>query len=257
MQDNHKLALYVTYYLSRFDRLGLKNLGYKTWEQAYENIAQSLTVNPHSVQNWKDEFDPLFGHRSGWHQRPMIQSRVRVVQALESLREPEIRGIVQDILSGEIEQSDTEQLISIATEDRKIGSGKKFILRIPTGKVAEEFFLQHHKNTSAPMEGEIVDCRDLGIGYDFKIVSKDRTCFVEVKGLSDFSGGVLFTGKEWEEAVKIGNDYFLCIVSNLNKSANILFIQNPAEKLKPKKNISTVIQITWNVTEKQIAQFNG
>lgn len=78
--------------------------------------------------------------------------------------------------------------------------------------------------------------------------------FIEVKGLSEFTGGVLFTNKEWQTAKENGKKYFLCVISNLNEEAEIIFIQNPASKLQPQKNIYTTIQISWSVTQSQLAE---
>ena len=138
MEINHKLTLYVAYYLARFDKVALKNLGYKNWESSFLDISTKLDVKKHSVRNWRDEFDPLFGYRAGWYQRPMSPSRTNVALALENLDEPEIRAIVEDILSGKI-QSDTENLnhlLSIADENSDKDKNSSFILRGPTGKKA-------------------------------------------------------------------------------------------------------------------------
>jgi hypothetical protein len=66
----------------------------------------------------------------------------------------------------------------------------------------------------------------------------------------------LFTNKEWTTAREHGEKYFLCVVSNLNENAEIVFIQHPADKLVPKKNIYTSIQISWSVTQNQLADIN-
>lgn len=258
MENNHKLALYVAYYLSRFNNEALTNLGYSTWNNAFDDIGNKLKVKRHSVKNWRDEFDPLFEYRSGWHQRPMSPSRIKVVLALENLDEAQIREIVKDILSGRIQSEEEELglLLNIVTVDETKLSNSKFIIRAPTGKAAEVFFLNHYSKNKKPIDGILIDCRDYGVGYDYRIEKNDIKYFVEVKGLSDFSGGVLFTGKEWTVAQNEGENYFLCIVSNLNKQAEIIFIQNPAEKLSPKKNIYTTIQINWSVTENQLAELN-
>ena len=254
MENNHKLTLYISYYLARFNNEALKNLKYTTWNNAFEDIGKILNVNPHSVKNWRDEFDPLFGHRAGWYQRPMSPSRVKVAQALEDLNELQIRGIVNDILSSKIREESEyeEQLLSIITDDTKDKIKGKFILRGPTGKAAENYFIQYYNETLLPRNGSLVDCRDLGCGYDFKIVSNDMDSFVEVKGLAEISGGILFTDKEWQVAVEKGDDFYLCIVKNIGVIPEINFIQNPALKIIPKKNIYATIQINWSISENEL-----
>lgn len=97
MEQNHQEALYVAYYLARFDKEALRFLNYSTWTEAFNDIAYKLKVQKHSVKNWRDEFDPLFGHRKGWHKRPMAPSRLYVAEEMKHLKEKEIRKIVLKI----------------------------------------------------------------------------------------------------------------------------------------------------------------
>jgi len=258
MEINHKLSLYVCYYLARFDKLALVNLGYKNWETAFIDISQKLDVKKHSVRNWRDEFDPLFGYRAGWHQRPMSPSRINVALALENLEEPEIRSIVKDILSGEIDNDsdNLKHLLEIADDNTEKEGSKPFVSRGPTGKKAEEFFVEYHRLHNLPLNGELIDTRDLGCGYDFEIKSGAIRHFIEVKGLADNQGGILLTNKEWERAKQERNNYTICIVSNLNKTPEIKFINNPHSKLNPKKNIVQTIQIQWSVSNNELQTFN-
>jgi hypothetical protein len=256
MESNHKLTLYVSYYLARFNNEALKSLGYSTWKTAFDDISRRLNVNSHSVKNWRDEFDPLFGHRVGWYQRPMSPSRAQVAQALEDLDEIEIRDLVKDILSGKLKDDPDEerQLLAVVSEDKSL-SQKKFVLRGPTGRFAEEFFMKHHASTKEPFEGEVIDRRDHGGGYDFKIVSPEGEKYVEVKGLAEVSGGILFTDKEWRMAEEKADDYILCIVKNIPENPTPHFIINPARKLAAKKNVYTAIQISYSVTESQLEKY--
>lgn len=258
MENNHKLTLYVTYYLARFDKIALKNLGYKNWESSFLDISDKLDVKKHSVRNWRDEFDPLFGYRAGWYQRPMSPSRTNVALALENLDEPEIREIVKDILSGKIE-SDTEnlnQLLSIANENSDKERNSSFILRGPTGKKAEQYFIKYHTDNNLPMAGELIDTRDLGCGYDFEIKSETTQHFIEVKGLAGNKGGMLFTNKEWGKAKQEREKYTVCLVSNINELPQISFINDPFTKLNPKKNIIQTVQVQWNVSNNQLQELN-
>lgn len=258
MENNHKLTLYVTYYLARFDKIALKNLGYKNWESSFLDISDKLDVKKHSVRNWRDEFDPLFGYRAGWYQRPMSPSRTNVALALENLDEPEIRAIVEDILSGKI-QNDSENLnhlLSIAEENSNRDKNTSFILRGPTGKKAEQFFIEYHSVNNLPFTGKLIDTRDLGCGYDFEITSRATKHFIEVKGLAGNTGGILFTNKEWEKAKHEKENYTVCLVSNINESPEISFINNPFVKLKPKKNIIQTVQVQWSVSQNKLQEIN-
>ncbi|MBN1187038.1 MAG: DUF3883 domain-containing protein [Bacteroidales bacterium] len=258
MEESHKLTLYIAYYLSRYNQVGLKKLGYSTWNGAFIDIAKKLNVNRYSVKNWRDEFDPIHSHRAGWYQRPMSPSRIRVVQALEDLDEKQIREIVKDIISGKIQndEEELEQLLNIVSSTDSKQKVSNYIVRGPAGKAAEEFFINHYRKNQKPYAGNLIDCRDLGVGYDFRIISQSKVYYIEIKGLSNYSGGVLFTNKEWTVAKKESDSYYLCIVSNLKKEPELIFIQNPAEKLNAKKNLYTTLQISWSITQNQLDKLN-
>lgn len=258
MENNHKLTLFVTYYLARFDKIALKNLGYKNWETSFIDISKKLNVKKHSVRNWRDEFDPLFGYRAGWYQRPMSPSRTNVALALENLDEPEIRAIVEDILLGKIE-NDTENLshlLSVADEGSDNEKKSIFILRGPTGKKAEQFFIEHYRINKLPLEGELIDTRDLGCGYDFELNSNNTQHFIEVKGLASNIGGILFTNKEWEKAKLEREKYTVCLVSNINESPEISFINDPFSKLNPRKSIIRTVEVQWSVSNNELLKTN-
>lgn len=252
------LAIIVAFYLSKFDKQALQNLGFKSYSEAFETTAKILGVKRNYVKFRRDEFDPVHPWRKGWV-RPMDKRIIKSIEALQDLEEPDLREIVQQILNNpEYRSSDeVKQITSLFSEDghEKLEVGK-FILRAPTGRKAEEYFIEHFEKHRKPVDGSLIDCRDLGTGYDFRIEAGDKNYFVEVKGISDFSGGVLFTNKEWSTARSEGDSYFLCVVSNLNENAEISFIKNPFEKLNAKKNIYTSIQINWSVTANQLAEID-
>lgn len=247
MEENHKLALYVAYYLSKFDKTALTNLGYSTWTKAFDDIGNKLSVKKYSIKNWRDEFDPIHGHRVGWYQRPMSPSRVRVANAMGSLEEVEIRGLVIDILNGKInkEPDNLNELLKIVSIEES--KSNHFVLRGPTGKKAENFFIEYHRKYAKPIDGDIKDTREYGCGYDFEINSTE-TYYIEVKGLANKSGGILFTSKEWETAIIYKDKYILAVVRNINESPTIKFLPNPTSVLNAKKNIVTTIQLNWSVT---------
>lgn len=253
MNENHKLGLYVAYYLSRFSKIAYANLGYGNMFKTHEEIGKLLSIPSNTIRNWRDEFDPLFGHRAGWYQRPMTQSRLRVVEALEELDEISIRAIVLDILKGNTlkNEYEIEQLISIVSEKEPSFETGKFILRCPTGKLAEDFFIQQFNNNKTLFTGKLIDCRDYGCGYDFRVEGSE-TVYIEVKGLAGDTGGVLFTNKEWQVANDKGSLYYLCVINSIESQPVLHFINNPAEKLNPNKNIHTVIQVSWSVSEKEL-----
>jgi hypothetical protein len=252
------LAIIVAFYLSKFDKQALKNLGFKSNSDAFKKTAEVLGVKKNYVKFRRDEFDPIHPWRKGWI-RPMDSRIIKSIEALQDLDEPDLREIVQHILSDTNYRKSEEirQITSLFSgdENEKIEIGT-YILRAPTGRKAEEYFLKYYEAHEKPIAGNLIDCRDWGVGYDFRIEGKDRNFFIEVKGISEFAGGVLFTNKEWRTAEKERDSYFLCIVSNIGKEPEISFIQNPSEKIKAKRNIRTVLQVSWSVSASQLAEIN-
>lgn len=250
----NQLAIIVAFYLSKFDKKGLKNLGFKNDSEAFEKTAQVLGIKKNYVKFRRDEFDPIHPWRKGW-QRPMDNRIIRAIEALQDLSEVDLRDIVNKILTdSEFQENEVlNQITSLFAEDKKSKKPKGvFILRGPTGKLAEEFYMEYYSKTKKPIEGRLIDCRELGVGYDFRIETLTEPYFIEVKGLSDVSGGILFTNKEWITAKEKGNSYFLCVISNIADAPNVKFIGNPAAKLNPKKNIYTTVQVNWSVNDKEL-----
>lgn len=257
MKPQNELALIVGYFLSRMDKEGYLLLGYKTFGEATEKIGEILGAKKNTIKNMRDEFDPYHQNsRIGW-KRELSGSRLKVFKSFQDTDDTTLLEIVKEILHNK-EFKESEEYRDIHALFGKDGDFPKqksttvFILRGPTGKAAEAFFLENFKETAEPVSGEIVDCRDLGVGYDFEIKAAGTSYFVEVKGLATESGGILFTNKEWQTAQKCRENYFLALVKNVSSKPEISFIQNPAEKLKTKKNIYTTIQLNWSVSEKDL-----
>ena len=256
--NNNKLALIVSYYLARFDREGLEKIGFSSFNQAFEETARRLDVKKNYVKLRRDEFDPVFPWREGW-KRPMDRQIVKTIEAFQDIGETDLREIVLNILNNHAygKSEEAEIIIDLINEERKSIKKKRnsvFILRGPTGKKAEDFFIQYHKRYNLPIKGELKDMRDFGCGYDFEINSENQSYFVEVKGLVEISGGILFTNKEWETALKAGNSYYLVIVKNIKDTPEISFITNPAGTLKAQKRIYTVLQVQWSVKESELSK---
>lgn len=250
MNRNRRLAMIVAYYLSRFDKEGVTKLGYGTLNQAFEDISEILDVKRNTLKNWRDEFDPIHPFRKGWYQRPMSPSRVRVVEALQDLDEFAIRQIVIEIINNTQfrESAETDNLTSFIGDEVKPKRRVSFILRGPTGKKAEDYFVNwFNSSTEKPISGKLTDMRYMGCGYDYEITSGSEKNCIEVKGLASDTGGILFTNKEWVTAIEKEDKYFLALVSNLDKKPLLTLIQNPARKLRAEKKIYTTIQISWTI----------
>lgn len=256
MQENeyeanaNKLATIVAYYLSKFDKTAKRRLVYKTDAEAFQNLSLILGVKKNYIKFRRDEFDPIHPWRTGWT-RPMNSRIIQTIETFQDLGEEEFGGLVESILfdSEFLKSRDLYRLVSLI-DDKNIpesSAKNKFILRGPTGRKAEEFFINYHVNHGLPERGSLIDTRDWGCGYDFKITADENEFYIEVKGLSQEIGGILFTNKEWETAKIHEDKYFLALVSNVDSSPKINFLKNPTCNLVAKRNIVTTVQIQWSV----------
>src|SRR5437868_5898254 len=92
------LAIIVAFYLSKFDKQALQNLGFKNDSEAFETTAKVLGVKKNYIKFRRDEFDPVHPWRKGW-ERPMDRRIIKSIEALQDLEEPDLREIVQRLLS--------------------------------------------------------------------------------------------------------------------------------------------------------------
>jgi hypothetical protein len=99
MLENHRLALIVAFYLSKFNDDAINNLGYKNFTYAFCEIGKRLVVKSNTVKNMRDEFDPLHpNNRKGWYQRELRPSRKDVYEKYKNLTEAELREVVKGII---------------------------------------------------------------------------------------------------------------------------------------------------------------
>ncbi|MEC4115067.1 DUF3883 domain-containing protein [Myroides pelagicus] len=263
MNNNNILGLYIAFYLAKFNKKAYSNLGFKTQKETHEVIGSFLGIKSSTIQNWRDEFDPLFGHRTGWHQRSLSISRVRIIEAIGNLDEPSLRSIVQDILNNNNTSElteDLEQLVSVIPREKKKKQKAIFSPRTITGRKAEEIFIEWFKSGQEEISQgkDFVDMRDYGCGYDFQIVVSDKQVYaIEIKGFLEDEGGILITGKEWETAEIMKTDYYLVLVSNIDNDPVITVVNNPYEKLSPKRNLQTIIQVNWTVSSNEIRELKN
>src|SRR6266496_1293623 len=73
-------------YLSKYDSVGLKKLGFESFVEAFNVIGYALGEKPASIKNYRDEFDPLFPNkRKGWHKRDTRQYCLKVFEEYKNL----------------------------------------------------------------------------------------------------------------------------------------------------------------------------
>jgi hypothetical protein len=254
MSDASRLALIPAFYLSKYDRDALSALGYSGFTAAFNDIGQRLGISSSSVKNKRDDFDPFHENvRAGWHQRPLGPSRAKTVALLDEVSFGALTGLVKDLLhSAEYRSSDevTEIVGSLKASEGKSTTGA-FVPRGVTGRRAEELFIKLFGRGGIPIEGELIDRREDGCGYDFLLKDGNEDHQLEVKGLSGLDGGILFTDKEWQTAQTHPN-YKLFVAYNLSGDPMWKIIKRPHSLLQPTRQARTVVQISWQVGAAQL-----
>ena len=94
----------VGYAMSRLDDRYLGARDCRSWQVAFKEAADALTVLGSSIKNLRDEFDPVHGNRRrGWHHRPLRSDRHRVLDELKDVSNEALLELVSRILDGDHE----------------------------------------------------------------------------------------------------------------------------------------------------------
>lgn len=252
MDKNHKLTLYISYFLSRFNEEAYNILNYGNQGKTHIMIGSILGVNPHTVKNMRDEFDPLFGFRAGWYQRPMSPSRIQVVEMLENFSFDQVHALVNDILVSKGDSLNAEEISDIfqVNEGNPNELQRVYTSRGITGARAEEIFKINFLQIIPSFSGELINTTMDGIGYDFK--NSLESIYIEVKGSANDQKGILLTDKEWEAAKRLGEKYYLVLIYLINEKPTFLMLNNPAKCLSPKLTVQRTITLSWNVSHGQM-----
>lgn len=254
MRPNHVIGMIFGYYLSRFDETAYRRLGFSSKRETHKWLGDKLGVPMKSIENWRDEFDPVHDNpRQGWHKREMAPSRCRVLEALANRSEPELFSVLQRA----IEFPDgtlVKALIESVSEPDESLQKRVFDLRGVTGKKAEDLFIWFHGRTGKPVSGKLKDRRYHGCGYDFEVAGHGKEAAIEVKGLAGLEGGISFTEKEWSTASSMTDDYFLVVVKNLIVRPEFSVIQNPVANLESSLQAYTTLSISYSVTRRMLSE---
>lgn len=264
MEENSKLALIVAYYLSKFDRRALDTLQFESFRQAFNEIGKKLLVKPNSIKNMRDEFDPFHqNNRVGWYQRELRSSRLEVMEKYSSMSEKALEIIVREILKMNKDINEgLDQKLKLYSDVLKFDDGEEdnsnnrrvFTTRAKTGKEAEEIFIDYfNRGLIEGYSGKLIDSRNEGCGYDFKIIGNEEI-FFEVKGLINTNGGVVFTDKEWDMASKYGDKYILVLINNVGCVPNVMLYKNLCNVFEPKMYVEKIISVKWMISNKDLVK---
>lgn len=225
-------------FLSKFDDLAYKSLGFSSFIEAFNILGLSLQGKPSNIKNYRDEFDPYFNNtRKGWYQRELRTYTKEIFEQYKNMGFESFKNLVSSFLIENYE----EKLQVNEFLDSKIEIG--FIKRVATGKAAEQYFranfMQYFKDFS------LFDSRDFGCGFDFKMQNEKDFYCVEVKGLSEISGNFMLTEKEYNVAQSLQDKYCLYIVSNLKEKPRENVFFNPIKCFNFAKQSRQITQTSY------------
>lgn len=238
-----KLIL-VGLYLSKYDSLGLKRLGFDTFVEAFNVLGYAMGSKPASIKNYRDEFDPLFpNRRKGWHKRKTRNYCLRVFEEYKSLDIESFTGLIESFAGYD------ENAWSAFRRKKKPGDRRShFAQRLITGLAAEQYFESVRPSLSEFRGYAVQNTTSLGCGYDFRLQADPDKDFlaVEVKGLNGVRGTLSLTPKEHEIATALRDRFFLFVVRNFRESPFHEIFRNPlSSSLKFRKKETVIVQVSW------------
>jgi len=235
-------------YLSKYDVLGLKNLGFDNFVEAFNVIGYALGSKPASIKNYRDEFDPLFpNQRKGWHKRPTRDYCRTVYEEYKGLDFESFTGLVQSFFG--FDQNAWSE--SAPTEQQDDGASS-FAQRLITGLAAERYFESIHADLPEFKGYQLQNTTRYGCGFDFRLrIEPNHQDFlaVEVKGLKDQNGSLSMTPKEYDVASKLKERFYLFVVKNFRESPSHMLFQNPLTSgLNFRRTERITVQVSWLTT---------
>lgn len=232
-------------YLSKYDLEGLNILGFGSFTEAFNVIGLALGVQPASIKNYRDEFDPLFpNERKGWHKREMRRYCKDIFDTYHALNSIDFSVLLKDVI---YKKHDLDVLM----EEIAISVGEKdstFAKRLITGQAAEQYFKDNFLSVDLFKGYNLEDTTQVGCGFDFKLVpeEKERYFGIEVKGLHDQNGNIALTNKEHTVAGFLKDRYFIFVVKNFKEKPFHQIYRNPIDNLNFNRIENKVVQISWN-----------
>lgn len=234
-------------YLSKFDFEGLSYLGFDNFTEAFNVIGLAMGVQPASVKNYRDEFDPLFpNERKGWHKRDIRKYCKDIYDTFHALNLADFSTLLKDIIYKDHEVDVLMEEIAKSEGDKE----STFAKRLITGQAAEQYFRDNFSSVDLFNGYSIEDTTKAGCGFDFKLVSekKDHYFGIEVKGLNGIKGNIALTNKEHTVANFLKDKYFIFVVKNFKEKPVHDVYQDPLEKLSFRRIENMITQINWNTS---------
>lgn len=227
--------------MSKLDERFLAAFMQPSWRAAFSWCGERLGVKPASLKNLRDEFDPIHSNsRRGWADRPMRPGRLDVVSNFSNITEQELIEIVRGILFSD-PTVEAEVVQPLAGSQQRIANVAQ---RLRTGRLAEEYFLEHSADICEVDSTDILDERELARGYDFAVRESSSVC-IEIKGLTTRRGDIIFTELEWRVARERRGNYWLVVVGCLATEPTAKLFTDPQGVLQANEVVEQVRRVSW------------
>jgi hypothetical protein len=231
-------------FLAKFDSIGLRRLGFRTFAEAYNVIGYALAAQPASIKNYRDEFDPLFpNRRKGWHKRPIRHHCLKVLEEYGNLDFELFAGLIESFVG-----YDENRMSEVQAEEDNNNLSSGFAKRLITGLAAEQYFESVQPSLPEFRDLQLENTTRLGCGYDFRLhaASGERFLAVEVKGMRELAGTLSLTPKEYAAAREMRDRFYLFVVKNFQKSPFHQIFPDPLSgQLDFTKAERMSIQVSW------------
>ena len=248
-------ALLIGYAMSRldagYDAGYLAARGHRTWRAAFAEAGAALGKPPATLKNLRDEFDPVHANsRRGWLRPGGLRAdRQRVIGEMAGASGQAVLALVDellrqrhdgDALDGEAGMRMVVEMVAEAT-----GPSAAVAERLHTGRLAEAVFLANTHSILGLAATRIIDLRQAAAGYDFGVDGDDAAA-VEVKGVRQASGGMLFTDLEWRVAAARRSAYAVVVISDLDENPKSTVIRDPVANLPAACRATRSLTFSWS-----------
>lgn len=242
--ENYEILNLIGYGLAKFDMDFVKQFGYQTKTQFYEEmVKREVGETIGVIKNRQDLFDPFFDNdRKGWWQKgdAYIHRKDFIDSLFGDYDVKNYADIVKLYLQNNFQIDEFK-----AAEASPIIKSKFKQLQL-TGQEAELYFKNNYQQIEHFKDGLLDDARLLGDGYDFQIQIETKYFLVDVKGVRKTYGAFRMTEKEFVRAEEYKNDYGLVIVSNLEDLPKMTAVFNPIANIALERQERTQQQILYH-----------
>lgn len=261
-------GLIVAYCLAKFNKEAYLEFGYKTEHQSQKEVERHLSIKLGMKQNstlkqMRDRYDTFFDFRRGYFQQPLPPSFIQTAELLEDLGKTELFSVVKKLFNAdEYFDNNFRHIITHAEKsDKKKNKNYNPKQRLKTGKTGEKIFSEYYLknnyiilNNNKKISGRLNNTTEDQCGYDFEIIANEGKYCIEIKSLSNDSGAISFTSKEWKVANEQKSFFILCLVYNVNSDLEeeLVFIDDPASKLDYTERVVPKIQINYEISNKNL-----